>query len=86
MSHLHVSMISIPDTKGKHTISPKLLVADISIQGSQVNSFHHTSNRAAHPLIDGVEGETSDTPRPLKTREIAEWILLDGVRVLSSIL
>lgn len=33
-------------------------------------------------LLDGVEGETSDTPRQLKEQEIAEWILLDGVRSL----
>jgi len=27
---------------------------------------------------DGLLGETSDSPRPLKEGEIAEWILLDG--------
>ena len=28
---------------------------------------------------DGVEGETSDSPRALKEGETAEWVLLDGV-------
>ena len=28
---------------------------------------------------DGLLGETSDSPRPLKEGEIGEWILLDGV-------
>ncbi|KAG9314387.1 sure-like protein [Chiua virens] len=45
-------------------------------------SFHITEvtrGRYFYPRgPDGKEGETSDTPRPLKEREIAEWILLDG--------
>lgn len=28
---------------------------------------------------DGVDGETSDSPRSLKEGETAEWVLLDGV-------
>lgn len=42
---------------------------------SLVLSFIHPT----HISPDGLEGETSDTPRQLKHDEIAEWILLDGV-------
>ena len=34
-------------------------------------------------MIDGL-GETSDVPRPLREGEVAEWILLDGVIIASS--
>lgn len=33
---------------------------------------------------DGVQGETSPVSRDLKDGEVAEWILLDGVRSSSS--
>ncbi|KAG8219839.1 sure-like protein [Butyriboletus roseoflavus] len=81
-SHLTslVFIITSPTISDKHIISPKLPEADISIQESQASSSRHVSGFATHRSLDGVEGETSDTPRQLKEHEIAEWILLDGVR------
>ncbi|KAJ7630963.1 survival protein sure-like phosphatase/nucleotidase [Roridomyces roridus] len=46
------------------------------------NSFRITEVTAGHFYYptepDGLTGETSETARPLKAGEVAEWILLDG--------
>ncbi|KAF8140230.1 sure-like protein [Boletus edulis] len=54
-----------------------------SSQKSWIGKAYHinevTRGRYFYPRWpDGVEGETSDTPRPLKEQEVAEWILLDS--------
>jgi 5'/3'-nucleotidase SurE len=54
-----------------------------SSQKSWIGTAYHitqvTRGKYFYPRgPDGVEGETSDTPRQLKDKEIAEWILLDG--------
>lgn len=36
--------------------------------------------RYYYPRQDG-QGETSETPRPLKDGEVGEWVLLDGVSI-----
>ena len=49
--------------------------------GIATHSGNH-SHCGGGRTIDGLEGETSDISRPLKSGEDAEWILLDGVNVL----
>ncbi|KAF9241362.1 sure-like protein [Melanogaster broomeanus] len=54
-----------------------------SSQKSWIGKAYHitevTRGKYFYPRApDGVEGETTDTPRKLKEDEVAEWILLDG--------
>ncbi|KAJ6575139.1 survival protein sure-like phosphatase/nucleotidase [Mycena capillaripes] len=54
-----------------------------SSQKSWIGKAFHiteiTKGRYFYPKQpDGLTGETSETPRPLKDGEVAEWILLDG--------
>ncbi|KAK7064214.1 sure-like protein [Favolaschia claudopus] len=54
-----------------------------SSQKSWIGKAFHiteiTNGRYFYPTgPDGLTGETSTTPRPLKDGEVAEWILLDG--------
>ncbi|KAF8642296.1 hypothetical protein AX16_009566 [Volvariella volvacea WC 439] len=53
-----------------------------SAQKSWIGKAYHiketVTGRYYYPREDGQQVETSDSPRPFKDGELAEWILLDG--------
>ncbi len=53
-------------------------MADTITPGSPVRLIASLLTMFAHTTEDG-QGEVSETSRPLRDGEIAEWVLLDGV-------